>query len=361
MQVFQKHVAQFDRGVSRFSKPATVSGKQVVRRERPASKPFALPPSVPRANPRLLQSVLVAAVVCALVGGAWCLFPGGPVHPEARYLPDGCNLFVSLRWPEVVQGGMAGSYKDMPGLIFAERCRVFLFNAGLGPEAVERVNGGRAADGSGTLAVYRLTRDVRPEEILDRPVFSSGKKSRYQKETIRGIPVYVFTAGATAIAFPERRVIVTGETELLRRTLSSRWGRSGSPLGGLLAELNFSAASVVASVGSPKPFAAQRLQHSPQLPGRITGTTDAFFYGPTIRCVRTFHIDRQPAAAELQQALQNSISAASKDPKTSEAARALLAAVQVSSPGDKARVQMEVSLQRSQFSAKSLETLGRLF
>jgi hypothetical protein len=303
-----------------------------------------------------LTTLAVLVAVGALAAGGWWLFAGGTVHPQARYLPDQCNVFLSLKWPDLVQSGFGPTADEMCGLGLVERCSKFLENAGLQPADVERINAGQAADGSGLVLVYRLTRPVLPEEIMERPRFS---QARFEQGEVRGTPIYTHVLTDRAIAFPEEQVIVNGEAALVQAALERRGRGYRGPASRLLESLDFSAMCVRLTVGVPPSLREAHLGQCAHLADSVHGTTDCFEYGPEIELVRVLHLDSGRAAGELQQGLQSSVAAAVQDPSAPGAVRQTLAAAKVSAAEN--TVLIRVTLDASQLSQYSRDSLSRLF
>jgi hypothetical protein len=290
----------------------------------------------PRRNPRALGIGLAAAALVLLSAGAWWLFSGRPVHPQARYLPATCQRFVSIRWSLLARNGIDPTACEAPGLIPLERCRIFLRNAAIEAAEVERINVGVAADGEGTLLVYRLTRPVRAEAIVESGPFRDPLKRPRLRETAGGVVLY--SLGRTALAFPDSRTIVNGETELLRRTLAGH-GAFADPLNGLLGTLDFSAPVVIASVGVGEPVQSL-LQRSGVKSEAVSGTTDCFQTSPTVPLVCVLHLRNPRSADSVAEALKTALAGVARDPNTAPAVRRLLAGSHVSAAGGKVQVQL---------------------
>jgi hypothetical protein len=340
------------------SAPATVPA-----RSKPKVKPASRVAGVPAAPGQrsLGYAVFSAAVVLAVVGGlgagAWSLLLFlSPVHAEARYLPARCDQFVSIRWPELAQSGLARVSTEMPGLMLSRRCRIFLRNAELAPQDVERINAGQAADRVDFLIVYRLARPVRPEEIMEKRPF---RRAKYEREEVRGVPMYRHPTADSAVAFPEESVIINGNAELVRSAL--RRLRSGfrGPSSELLETLDFSAMSVVVTDGAPQDLLDAYLPADVRLTESIRGTVDRFDYGPTHHFLRELLADDEKTAAQLRQSLESSLTQAANAPKSPEPVRRMLASVDVSATEDRVRIELE--LEADQLSGESLEALDRLF
>lgn len=304
----------------------------------------------------LLAAAVLLAIGGLVAGGRW-LFSGAPVHPQARYLPEDCEWFSSLRWSELAQSGFVQAPRELPGLALVERCRTFLGNAGLSPETVERINAGRAADGSGTILVYYLTRPVRPEDVMGRSPFRGSGPAKYEQETVRG--VHLYTCTSSAIAFPEERVIVNGDAQLVRKILRGRSRGFRDPLNQLVDTLDFSATCVMARPGEPKTLEGESLQKGLQKESRSQGVTDSFHYGPTVRLVRLMYFSDEQAIEDLRQSVQDSLREASQGRKTPEAVRQMLASAEVSNADGK--IQIEFKLKASQLSPPVVQALARLF
>jgi hypothetical protein len=309
----------------------------------------------PRRNPRAAGIGLGAAALVALAAGAWWLFSGPRIHPEARYLPAACQRFVSIRWSLLAGTGIDPSASEAPGLIPIQRCRIFLKNAAIEPAEVERINVGVAADGEGTLLVYRLTRPVRAEAILESPPFRDPQKRSPPPKTVGGVVLYPL--GRTALAFPDSRTIVNGETDLLKETLARR-GTFADPLNRLLGTLDFSAPVVIASVGAGEPMQSL-LQRSGVKSEAISGTTDCFQPGPTVPLLCVLHLRDRRSADSVAAALQRAMLETAEDPKTAQAVRRLLAGSRVWAADGKVQVQWTV--QGDATGVQSLALLKPLF
>ncbi len=224
----------------------------------------------------------------------------------------------------------------MPGLIPIQRCRIFLKNAAIEPAEVERINVGVAADGEGTLLVYRLTRPVRAEAILERGPFRDPQKRPRLPETVGGVVLYPL--GRTALAFPDSRTIVNGETDLLKKTLVRRGTVFADPLNRLLGTLDFSAPVVIASVGVGEPMQSL-LQKSGVNDDAISGTTDCCRPGPTVLLLCVLHLREPRSADSVAEALKRAVLEVAQDPRTAEPVRRLLAGSRVWVAGGKVQVQ----------------------
>jgi hypothetical protein len=333
-------------------KPATEPARP--RRKAVRLPRLPRPPQVPKPSPTDL-AVLLALFALAALGG-WWLFAAGPVHPEGRYLPARCEWFVSMRGEELAGSGLARRSDDLPGLALAKRCRTFLKNAGLAPRDVERINAGRAADGSGLLLVYRLARPIRPDEVMEKPSFRGAK---YEEERIRGFPVYTNRLADSAIAFVEERVIVNGDAPLVLRAVRRPRRGFGGPASELLDGLDFSATSAGVWRGVPRSLRSGPWQPPADLAESIVGTTDCFNYGEKVDLRRVLHVPDAPTASRLQQSLQSSLAQAAGDRTHPEAMRRMLASVRVSAA--EGHVSVELTVDADRLSDDSLESLGRLF
>jgi hypothetical protein len=305
---------------------------------------------------RLIASSLLAVAVLS-VGGWWWSLSSGACDPHAKYLPQPCDLFVSLNWKDLQQTAATRVSKDLPGFMLVERARVFLANAGLKDRDVERVTAGRAADGSGLIVVYHLTLDVEPKRVVDRQRFREFLVPKGPRDVVRDVTVY--SLGATALAFPEPQVIINGETELVRDVLRRPSAGIAQPLDRLLSTLDFSSSSVVAAADVSESFRAAFLDPNQSgVRGPMTSTTSCR-YGATIRYQRTLG-PQQTAPANvtvphLQQAIQN----LARDSRTSKPAQTLLEAVQVTTADG--QVQLRLEMPDSALGPDTLEFLRRLF
>ena len=299
---------------------------------------------------------MALAVLVGLAAGVWWLFSGHSIHPEARYLPATCERFVSIRWSLLARKGIDPTASEAPGLIPIGRCRIFLENAGIEASEVERINVGVAADGEGTLLVYRLTRPIRAEAILDRGPFRDPRKRPRITETAGGVVLYPL--GQTALAFPDSRTIVNGETDLLRKTLAGGGAVFTDPLNRLLRTLDFSAPVVIASVGVGEPVQSL-LQKSGVQSESISGTTDSIQPGPTVPLLCVLHLRDPRSADSIAQALQKTLLATAQDLKTAEPVRRLLAGSRVSAAEGK--VQVQLTAQGEPTAVQSLALLKPLF
>ncbi len=280
----------------------------------------------------------MAAAVVALAAGAWWLFSGPRIHREARYLPATCERFISIRWSLLAGTGIDPA-SEAPGLIPIQRCRTFLKNAAIEPAQVERINVGVAADGEGTLLVYRLTRPVRAEAILDSAPFRDPQKRSRLPETVGGVALY--SLGRTALAFPDSRTIVNGETDLLRETLARRGTVFADPLNRLLGTLDFSAPVVIASVGVGEPMQSL-LERSGVKNEAISATTDCFQPGPTVPLLCVLHLRDRRSADSVAGALNRALLEVAQDPATAEPVRRLLAGSRAWAANGKVQVQWTV-------------------
>jgi hypothetical protein len=317
-------------------------------------------PSAGRPETRKAVGLACLAVVATalLLGGGWWMLFGGPSHPQARYLPDDCDLFLALKWKELADSGAPLTCKDAPGLSVAEQCTTFLNNAGLSAADVEQINVGRAADGSGVVFVYRLARPVQPEDIMKRSAFRGKRKSPLSaQETVGGIPLYV--PRSLAVAFPEPQVVVLGQIDLLRRTLGRRRHGFRGRLGRLVQDLDWSSAVSVAAAGVPGPLADAYLRGAGGPSGSLDGTTDEFRYGPTLRFARTFHLGKGSSPGEIQESLKTALAEAVNNPRTPAAARPVLSSIEVTAGEGKVRV--ETTLSADRFSADVVKSLSPLF
>ncbi len=291
----------------------------------------------PRRNPRVMGIGLAAAAFVALAAGAWWLCSGRPVHPEARYLPATCQRFVSIRWSLLGQAGIDPAASETADLIPIKRCRIFLENAAIEPAEVERINVGVAADGEGTVLVYRLTHPVRAESILERGPFRDPQKRRRAPEVVGGVALYPL--GRTALAFPDSRTIVNGDTDLLEKILARGGAVLAAPLNRLLGTLDFSAPVVIASIGVGEPMQSL-LQKSGVKSDAISGATECLRPGPTVPLLCVLHLRNPRSADSVAAALKTALREVAQDPKTAEGVRRLLAGSRVWAADGKVRVQL---------------------
>ncbi len=306
----------------------------------------------------VLRLAVAAAVVSGLVTGGEWLF-SGPVHPQALYLPEGCSSFVSLRWGEIVRAGATESKVPLPGIGVAERCRVFLKNAHIPPDQVERVKMGVSPDG-GTILVYCLAQPVKHDQVMLQPALRGWRKSKEgkeAKETVRGIPVYVLDE--TAIAFPDAKTIVNGEADLIRNTLQRRRTNLVAPLKELFPSLDFSQMVLSIQAGVPRSLSDTVLRDRADAAKSVLATMDEYQYGDTLRFNRTFHFPSANGAEEFRQALRGALDDEVKQAKIPEFVARFLSSVQVTAT-DK-QVRMEATLPKKQLTDKGLETIRRIF
>jgi hypothetical protein len=311
-----------------------------------------------------LGFLLISAALLTIVGlgvGIWWLFSSGsPPHPQARYLPSDCGTFVSLNWQEVARSGFDPASKDLPDLKLTRRCNVFLKNAELRSDDIERINAGEAIDGSGTIVVYWLKRPVHAADILAKPglaMFKDSTKGSESSETIRGVPVYTYHD--SALAFPEDRVIVNGEAVLVRKTLARRFKTFRDPLNQLMGTLDFSATTTGATNGVPSLLLSTHLSNCRELAVSIPGTTDCYQYGTTVCLVRQLYVGDAQATMAIQQCLQNSLAQTIRAPRVPTEVRSILKGVQLSASDGKIR--LELAVPASQLSAQALDSLKSLF
>jgi hypothetical protein len=312
-------------------------------------------PDTKPAYGRLVVSGLLAVAVLSV--GGWWWSSSGSRDPRAKYLPQQCDLFVSLNWKDLQQTAATRVSKGLPGFMLVERARVFLANAGLKDRDVERVTAGRAADGSGLIVVYHLKLDIEPKRVVDRQKFREFLVPKGPRDVVRDVTVY--SLGATALAFPEPQVIINGETELVRDVLRRPSAGISQPLERLLPTLDFSSTSVAAAADVAEPFRSAFL--GPNQPGTSTpvANTTSCRYGATIRYERTLCPDQTARAGVTAIGLQQAIREMARDSRTPKAAETLLEAVQVTT-GD-GQVQLRLALQESALGPETLEFLRRLF
>ena len=310
----------------------------------------------PRRRPVTLGIGLLAVILVALAAGAWRLLPSRRMHPEARYLPENCQRFVSIRGSLLCRTEVNATDSEAPGLVPIQRCRIFLANAAIEAADVERINVGVDAEGEGTVLVYRLTRPVRGEAILERAPFRDPQKRARPSETVGGVVLY--SLGRTGLAFPNPQTILNGETDLLRKTLARYGSGLGDPLNRLLGTLDFSAPVVTASVGVGEPVQSL-LQRSGVKSEAIAGTTDSFQPGPTVALLCVLHLRDPRSAKSVAAALRTALREAAEDPKTAPPVRRLLAGGSASAADGK--VQVQWSAQGDLASAQPLVLLKPLF
>lgn len=350
------------RTASSISAPAKKSGIISAKPAYQRTAQASLADGRGSAMPLVAVAVLAVAVLSA--GGVW-LFSGSSGPPQSRYLPRDCDLVVSLKWsdlPTIAADPKRAKPPEqppekLPGLALVERSRLFIRNAGLHDGDVERVHAGRAADGSGLVLVYQLSRAVRAQVVADLHPFRSRRKSAGPTETIGGVPVY--SLGPTVIAFPEPQVILNGETDLVREILQ-RWSHGiAAPIREYLQAADFSATSVVISARGSEPLLDEDLQVPSRLADAVRGATARFQYGDQLCLTRTLHLSDPRIADELCNALQNALSTLAKDPKTPPTVRQSLTEAQVSA--SQGQVQIELTLPATQVQGRLLEALNRLF
>jgi hypothetical protein len=303
--------------------------------------------------PALIRVAAIVAFGAAIIAGGWWLWPGSPVHPQARYLPENCDLFVSVHWQQLAKTGWTERRSQAPGLVLVDRCGVFLHNAKLQAGDIQRINAGRPAGGNTFVVVYRLTRPIDPEEVMGKNAFDD-----YGKEKVRGKTVY--TLAGSAIAFPEENLIVNGPAELVQSAVRRRGKTFSGPLSPLLETLDFSATCVVVTPGLPSPLENSYLQGSANLASSVQGTVDTHEYGQTIQYLRSLRLgENEEAASQLQQSLQQSITSAAEDPENPKSVRKMLASVQVSAAAGEVTIQLD--LDADQLTAENLQALNQLY
>lgn len=293
-------------------------------------------------------------LLSGLVAMIWWLFASGPpACPPARWMPEECEWFASFKWAEL--SATVPEVKDLPGLAFSQRCRIFVENAGLQAGDIERITVGRPAGKSGMIIVYALTKPVTAAQIMALPAFVvAHKKSGDNEQTIRGVPIFEFET--SAIAFPDPRTIISGETELLRSVLE-RGAVVRDPMNRLIRAADFSTTGMAVTVGVPRPFVEDYLGGHDSLAEMIVGTTDQFQFGATNRLSRTFYFDDPAMADEFQRVVRTSLAVHST--KLPSHVRKLVDMTEIT------RAECKVSLRLSgkfDVLAKDVrEVLGRLF
>jgi hypothetical protein len=310
---------------------------------------------------RIVRSLLLAAIVVAVCGaiggsiaGAWWLVGGDAEHPEARYLPKECELFVSMGWAELAESDAADAVGAALGSRLIRRCEMFLRNAGLEPDDIERINAGRPRHSVDFLVVYRLNRPVPPEEVMNQPKF---RGAEYERQVLRGVPVFVHPRVDSAVAFPEERVIVNGSASIVRDALRGRWGRGASTP--LVGNLDFSRAAVVATAGVPEPLYEAHLGQREDLVRSVRRTVDGFETESMIRFSRTLELVTPQSADEIRQVLADSLAAKAEDPATPRPVRQMLSSVKLP-PADGA-VRIELTLKSDELAGPSRRALRNLF
>jgi hypothetical protein len=307
----------------------------------------------------VLALVAAGLLLCGAAAGGWWLVGGTPPCPQARYLPVQCDWFTSMNWASLPPDARLAAAK-LPGLAIANRCGVFLENAGFQPEDIRRIRAGRAADGSGIVVVYELNRPVVPEQFMEREAFHSARKKEIDKETIRGVPVYHLRA--SSLAFPDAQTIVNGDTELLGQVLRHGGSALQEPIGRLVRAVEPAAMDVVVTAGPPRPLLEKFLPNRDYLAAAMLGSTEQVQFGPTLRLERTFHFENTAAAEEFRAALRTSLSTAARGSTMPEAVRKLLALAEISASENK--VALRLSLPASwtdRLSPDVQDTLKQLF
>jgi len=301
--------------------------------------------------------LLGLSTVGALAVGAWWLLFPVSVPPQARYLPDDCDRFTSIDWQRCVAGGMLNAPKEMPEAGLMERCRMFLANAELPNEAVERINAGRAADGTGMVVAYFLNRPVQPEEVFEKRAFRGSGKRSYAPERIGGVTVYVYQT--VAVAFPEPQVVLTGDLFAIRKILT-RWSKTvRESMKPLLDSVEFSAPAVSLSAVAPRTLLNTHLQDCKHLESAITGTIDLLEFGETMRIVRLVRVADPSAAETIRRSLKRSLTAAAAKPRVPESVRKVLTSVEVAEADG--GVKLTVTLRRGELTSPVLSSLSGLF
>ena len=273
-----------------------------------------------------MMAVVFLLAALAATGSWWFLRAQG--HPQSQYLPRRSELFLSMNWPSLARSRFFQAAKDAPGLRLVERVRVFAQNAGLGNRDIERVTAGGSADGANLVVVYRLTRPVPPEKIVDRSNFKALRKTDGPSETVRGTPVYY--VGKSALAFPEPQVIVNGDLELVREVLRARSAGIAGPLEELLETADFSTTCLEMSVGVPVPLRDSFLQADADRADTVVATATNYTYGSLLKFRRTLQARDPAAVEELRTCAEQAIRKAAQDSRCGEKLRGLLSAVRVS-------------------------------
>ena len=212
----------------------------------------------------------------------------------------------------------------------------------------------------GTILVYCLSQPIKHDQVMLQPALRGRRKSKdgkEGKETVRGIPVYLLDE--TAIAFPNAKTIVNGETELIRNTLKQRRTNLAAPLKELFASLDFSQVVLSIQAGVPRSLSESVLRDRADVAKPVLATMDEYQYGETLRLNRTFHFRSASGVEEFRQALHGALDEEAKQAKVPESVVRFLSSIQVTAT-DK-QVRMEATLPKKQWTDKALETVRRIF
>jgi hypothetical protein len=163
----------------------------------------------------------------------------------------------------------------------------------------------------------------------------------------------------TAIAFPDAKTSVNGETELIRNTLKRRRTNLAAPLKELFPSLDFSQVVLSIQAGVPRSLSDTVLRSRADAANLVLATIDEYQYGDTLRLNRTFHFHSADGVEEFRQALRGALDDEAKQAKTPEFVARFLSSIQITS-ADK-QVRMEATLPRKQWTDKGLETVRRIF
>jgi hypothetical protein len=298
--------------------------------------------------------VAVSIAIVVAVSGWWLLSLFSRVPPQVQYLPNLPDPIVSLKWPDIVRCGYAAAPSHLPGLELVERCKVFIHSAGINNDDLQRVNSARS-DGSGaTAVVYYLNRAVRPEDVANQPPFRLLKP---EKETVRGADFYAFER--TGIGFPEEKIIVNGDCELVRTLLETRRRKLQPTLDSVLKSLDFSATCTRITSGIPASLQQSHLKNHAEAAGGVRWTVDTYNYAAAARLDRVLICADDATARSVEGSLKASLDKAAAASESDEATRALIAAVHVDVSDGKVRVRLTANV--NDLSAPALALLNQLF
>ncbi len=297
-----------------------------------------------------------AIVIGGLFSLASLLFSAG-VLPQTRCLPEQCDWFASICWPKAAGGQLAGAAPGAELRALVQRCSIFLRNADLQTADVDSIAAGRAADGSGTIVVYRLAHPIDCEKIMRCPAFREIGQSAENKETIGGAAVFLLPA--SAIAFPDSRTIISGEKGLVRQVLN-RWRPAlRGPLEPFVRRLDFSAAGATAALGAPKALRDAHLRRRGELASAVLGTTEEIRGEKELEISRTLRFDSPPSAEDFCKTLRRSLADASRASGAADNVREALSKLEINAAGN--QVVLKLRLPGGIDAASLRETIDSLF
>lgn len=184
--------------------------------------------------PLILAGVAVVAVlvVVAVVAGKM-LFGGGGVTKAVRYLPDDCEVLVSLNADSVFKSKLYQKLEKDEAAKIQKAFGNMEKEIGLKPTDISRITVGTNISKRQAVVIIELNKAIDPKDLMKKAAESmkmfvpKDQKMEWKEEQVGGVTLYVHPVEFRdeAYHFPDNKTFVVGMPKILRTILE----RKGPP------------------------------------------------------------------------------------------------------------------------------------